>query len=44
VNDTAAPVLTGAEPKDLGALVAGRALAALGVAVELDGDTLRVTF
>jgi signal transduction histidine kinase len=44
VNAAAAPVVCGDEPKDLGSLVAGRTLAALGVAVELDGETLRVVF
>ena len=44
VTDAAAPVVTGEEPKDLGALVAHRALQALGVAVELDGDRLRIGF
>ena len=44
VTEAAAPVLTGDDPKDLGALVARRALAALGVAVAIDGNRLRVRF
>jgi signal transduction histidine kinase len=44
VNAAAAPVVLGVEPKDLGSLVGMRVLGALGVAVELDGDVLRVAF
>jgi light-regulated signal transduction histidine kinase (bacteriophytochrome) len=44
VNEAAATVLSGEQPKDLGSLVANRALGALDVAVQLDGDTLHVTF
>jgi signal transduction histidine kinase len=43
VNAAAAPVVTGEQAKDLGALVALRALGALGGTVTLAGETLRVT-
>jgi signal transduction histidine kinase len=42
VTADAAKVVTGEEPKDLGALVANRFFEAVGVTVELDGETLRV--
>jgi signal transduction histidine kinase len=42
VTSGAGPVLLGAEPKDLGSLVAGLVLRRLGGSVELDGETLRV--
>jgi signal transduction histidine kinase len=42
VTAAAAPVVTGDEPKDLGALVARIVLEALGGALELDGETFRV--
>ena len=43
VNEAAAPVVTGEEPKDLGALVARLVIEELGGSFELDGETLRVT-
>jgi signal transduction histidine kinase len=43
VNAAAAPVVTGEEPKDLGALVARLVIEELGGSFELDGETLRVT-
>jgi signal transduction histidine kinase len=42
VSPDAAPALDGSEAKDVGALVARTAVAALGGAVEIDGETLRV--
>ena len=42
VSDGAAPVLTGEEHKDLGALVARLVIEELGGGLELDGETLRV--
>ena len=43
VNPAAAPVVTGAEPKDLGSLVAHLVIEHLGGSLTLDGETLRVT-
>jgi signal transduction histidine kinase len=43
VTAGAAPVVLGDEPKDLGALVAGRVLRVHGGSLELAGETLRVT-
>lgn len=43
VTADAAPVITGEELKDLGAAVANRVVAALGGAVRLEGETLRVS-
>lgn len=40
---TAAPVVTGESPRDLGALVARLAIESLGGSLALDGETLRVT-
>jgi signal transduction histidine kinase len=42
VTTGAAPVLLGAEPKDLGSLVAALVVRRLGGSLELDGETLRV--
>ena len=42
VREAAAPVVTGAEQKDFGALVARLVLEELGGRLELDGETLRV--
>ena len=42
VTASAAPIVTGEEVRDLGALVAGSVVTALGGSLELDGDTLRV--
>jgi hypothetical protein len=42
VSEAAAPVVTGEEPKDLGALVARLVIEELGGSFELDGETLRV--
>jgi signal transduction histidine kinase len=42
ITSDAAPVVTGEEPKDLGALVAIRFFEVTGGAVRLDGETLRV--
>jgi signal transduction histidine kinase len=42
VREAAAAVVTGAELKDLGALVGRLVIEELGGAVELDGETLRV--
>jgi signal transduction histidine kinase len=42
VRSDAAPVITGEEAKDLGALVANLVLRALGATVRLEGETLRV--
>jgi signal transduction histidine kinase len=42
VTEDAAPVITGEELKDLGAVVAQRLFAALDATVRLDGETLRV--
>jgi hypothetical protein len=42
VTSAAAPVVDGADRRDLGALVARSALEALGASVALDGETLRV--
>jgi signal transduction histidine kinase len=42
VNEGAAPVVTGEEPKDLGALVARMVVERLGGSLALEGDTLRV--
>lgn len=44
ITGDAAPVVTGQEFKDLGALVANRFFEAVGGSVRLEGDTLRVTF
>jgi signal transduction histidine kinase len=44
VTTAAAPVVTGEEVRDLGALVGRMVLEALGATVELDGDSLRVVF
>ena len=43
ITDDAAPVVTGEEFKDLGALVANRFFEAVGGSVRLEGDTLRVS-
>jgi signal transduction histidine kinase len=43
ITSDAAPVVTGEEHKDLGALVANRFLEAVGGSVRLEGDTLRVS-
>jgi signal transduction histidine kinase len=43
ITDDAAPIVTGQEPKDLGALVANRFFAAVRGTVRLEGDTLRVS-
>ena len=42
VVPAAAPILVGEEPRDLGALIAVRIVAALGGALELDGERLLV--
>ena len=42
VTGEAAPVVTGEEEKDFGALVARRLIEALGTKLELDGEKLRV--
>lgn len=42
VTEAAAPVVTGAEQKDFGALVARLVIEELGGGLELDGETLRV--
>jgi signal transduction histidine kinase len=42
VTPAAAPIVGGEEVRDLGALVAGSVIAALGGSLELAGDTLRV--
>ena len=42
VSEAAAPVVTGAEQKDFGALVARLVIEELGGGLELDGETLRV--
>jgi light-regulated signal transduction histidine kinase (bacteriophytochrome) len=42
VNDAAAPVVLGEEIRDLGALIAGRVVDALGGWLALEGETLRV--
>jgi signal transduction histidine kinase len=42
VNAEAAPIVLGDEPRDFGALVAGRVIGALGGSLQLDGETLRV--
>ena len=42
IEPTAAPVITAADLRDLGAAVAGRAIAALGGAVDLQGRILLV--
>lgn len=42
ITSDAVPVITGEEIKDLGALVANRFIAAVGGAVTLEGETLRV--
>jgi signal transduction histidine kinase len=42
VRSDAAPVITGEEAKDLGALVANLVLRALGATVRLEGETLRI--
>jgi signal transduction histidine kinase len=42
VTPAAAPIVSGEEVRDLGALVAGSVIAALGGSLELAGDTLRV--
>jgi signal transduction histidine kinase len=44
ITSAAAPIVTGDEVRDLGALVAGMVLDALGVAIALDGESLRVQF
>jgi signal transduction histidine kinase len=42
VTAAAAPIVTGEEVRDLGAIVARRVIEELGGAVELEGETLRV--
>jgi signal transduction histidine kinase len=42
VTPAAAPVVTGEEVRDLGSLVGGAVIEALGGSVALDGDTVRV--
>jgi hypothetical protein len=42
VTETAAPVVTGELPNDVGALVARIAIENAGGSLELEGDTLRV--
>ena len=42
VTAAAAPVVTGTEVKDLGSLVAGLVVEAMGGSIELAGETLRV--
>jgi hypothetical protein len=42
VTEAAAPVVTGAELKDLGSLVARLVVEELGGSLELAGETLRV--
>ena len=42
VTESAAPVITGEELQELGAAAAVAAVAALGGALELDGDRLRI--
>ena len=44
ITDAARPVVVCEEMKDLGAAVAGRVLRALGAEVQVDAETLRVTF
>jgi signal transduction histidine kinase len=44
VTAAAAPVVTGDELRDLGALVGRMVLEALGARIELDGESLRVSF
>jgi signal transduction histidine kinase len=44
LNDGAAPIVTGQEPRDLGALVGWKVLAELGSTPEVDGPALRVSF
>ena len=44
VTGAAAPVVTGEEVRDLGALVARMVLDAVGVSIALDGETLRLRF
>ena len=44
VTGAAAPVVTGEEVRDLGALVARMVLEAVGVSIALDGETLQVRF
>ena len=42
ITEGAAPIVLGEQPRDLGALIAGRILLALGGSRELDGDRLVV--
>jgi signal transduction histidine kinase len=42
LTEAAAPIVTGESPRDLGALVARRAIEFLGGAIAVDGDTLLV--
>ena len=42
ITPASAPVVLGEDLRDLGAAIAGRVLRALGGALELDGETLRV--
>jgi hypothetical protein len=42
IVESAAPIVLGEEARDLGALIAGRILAALGGGREVDGDRLLV--
>ena len=42
ITDAAAPILLGQEARDLGALIAGRILRALGGTIELDGARLLI--
>ena len=42
VTEAAAPILLGQQARDLGALVSGRIVAALGGSIELEGDRLVV--
>jgi signal transduction histidine kinase len=44
ITSAAAPIVTGKELRDLGALVAGIVLDALDVSTALDGETLRLGF
>jgi signal transduction histidine kinase len=43
LEDPAVPILTGEDPRDLGALVARIVLERLGGSLEVEGDSLRVT-
>ena len=42
VTAAAAPIVTGADPRDLGALVARTALERLGGSLAVEGESLRV--